>query len=90
MADQIGVLHVLLVHLVVKAHVAVHNGPVPAGGLVGVKGGALISLAARQGGQGGHALLSVELIGHRVGRLEDGVRETRRRSCAKSSAIRTT
>ena len=70
-ADQIGVLHVLLIQLVVKAEALVGDGPVPAGGQIGVESGRLIALAPSQGCQGGHALLHIQLIGHRVRRLEE-------------------
>ena len=54
----------------VKVQILVGQHPVPARGLVGVEGGGLIALALGQGGQGGHALLHIELIGHGVGGLE--------------------
>ena len=69
-ADDIGVGDVLLIHLPVEVQILVGQHPVPAGGFVGVKGRRGVALAARQGGQGGHALLHIELVGHGVGRLE--------------------
>ena len=71
-ADKVGVVHVLLVELVIKAHVVIHDGPVPSRGLIGVKGGSFIAVHSKQGCQGGHPLFGVELVGYRVGRLEDG------------------
>ena len=55
----------------VKAEALVGDGPVPAGGQIGVESGRLIALAPSQGCQGGHALLHIQLIGHRVRRLEE-------------------
>ena len=71
-ADEIGVIHVLLVELVIKAHIVVYDRSVPSRGLIGVEGGALVAIDPQQGCQGGHPCLGVELIGHSVGRLEDG------------------
>ena len=71
-ADEVGVIHVLLVELVIKAHIVVYDRPVPSRGLIGVEGGALVAVDPQQGCQGGHPLLGVELIGHGVRRLEDG------------------
>ena len=36
-----------------------------------MKGGGGVALASSQGSQGGHALLHIELVGHRMGRLEE-------------------
>ena len=69
-ADVVGVHHVLLVHLAVEVQIVIGQHPVPPAGLVGVEGGGLIALAPRHGGQGGHPLLHVQLIGHRVRGLE--------------------
>ena len=71
-ADILGIHHVLLIHLVIKVQVVIGQGPVPAGGLIGVEGGGLIPLAPRQSRQGGHPLVHIQLIGHGVGRLEIG------------------
>ena len=68
--DDVGVGDVLLVHLPVEVQILVGQHPVPAGGLIGVEGGGGVALAPGQGCQGGHALLHIELVGHRVRGLE--------------------
>ncbi|MPM59005.1 hypothetical protein SDC9_105842 [bioreactor metagenome] len=63
-AYVLGINHVLLIHLLVKAHPAVNGRPVPAGGEVGVERYGVIAQSAHLRHQRGHSIVAVKLIGH--------------------------
>ena len=71
-ADILRIGHVGVEHLLVKAHVLVHQRPIPAGRQVGVEGGGVVAHGLGQGDQGRLVILDVELVGHGAAGQEGG------------------